>query len=183
MSTSSRNILLGFTLFAGGLLLGWLASHIFSTARDVPTIAIYDDWRLACPSAAQKKLSCVLDQNVIDNKTRARVANLRLVQGDKGSVLVVTAPYNVLLRPGLGLAFGDAKPRIYPFITCNGEGCVVQIPVDDALRASLRQEPQARLLFANMNKQTVQVSFSLRGFKRADDVARRFESKLWWLGA
>jgi invasion protein IalB len=96
-------------------------------------------------------------------------------------VLVITVPYNVLIASGLGLGFGAGKPRIFPYFTCNGVGCVARIAVDDAMRASLRQEAQGQLVFVNANNQSVQVTYPLAGFKRTDDTARGFEGNFWWL--
>jgi invasion protein IalB len=129
------------------------------------------------------KASCVSSEEVIDGKSRARIANLRLVQQGKNESLVIIAPYNVLLRAGLGIAFGNAKARRYPYITCTGEGCIAQIPVDDTLRASLREGPRGVLLVTGMNGQITQIPFSLRGFERADKARRHFESSFWWLPA
>jgi len=160
-------------IFVAGALAGWLVARISaSPSREVATISLYGDWRLACPAAAQTDQFCVLSQSVIDSKTHARVANLVLVHAKTGPALIVTVPYNVMIASGIGLAFGKDKPRVYPLMTCDGEGCIAKIPVDDALRSGMRQNPQGRILFANMQKQVVQISFSLNGFVRADNIAR-----------
>jgi invasion protein IalB len=172
-----KGLAIAGAIFVSGLLLGWLASHFWSAERDVPTIAFYDDWRVACPAASRKNHTCEIARTVIDGKSRAQLAALTLA----GSALVVTVPYDVRIAQGIGLALGDDKPRIYPYATCNEAGCLAQLPVDDALRAAMRREPQARLIFVDMNQQAVEVSFALRGFRRADDAARRSESLLQWL--
>lgn len=170
-------------LFALGLLGGWAGAHFLSLRHEAPTIALYDNWRLACPAASQKDRACSLALDLTDSKSGSHLGRLVLGRGDQGAVLTVTVPYNVLIGPGLGLGFGNDKPRTYPYLTCNGAGCIAQLPVDDALRTALRQENRGRLVLAGMNKQSVQISFSLQGFRRADDAARRFQSALWWLGS
>jgi invasion protein IalB len=185
MSNTTRIFLAVTALFCLvlGLLLGWLAAHFFSLRMDAPTVAVFDNWRVACPAATAKNRLCGLTQDVVDGKSRAHVATLDLVHGPAGALLVITVPYNVLIQSGLGLALGSGKPRMYPFTTCNNVGCVARLGVDNSMRAAFRQEPQAKLLFVNRNRQTVQVNFVMRGFRRADDAARRFESAFWWLGA
>lgn len=165
-----------------GLLLGWLAAHLLSLRMGAPTMAVFDNWRLACPAATAKSRACALTQDVVDAKSGAHVATLNLVHGPRGAVMVITVPYNVLIQSGLSLALGGGKPNAYAYTTCNNVGCVAQLGVDDTLRAAFRQEPQAKLIFVNRNRQNVQVNFIMRGFRRADDAARRFESGLWWLG-
>jgi invasion protein IalB len=184
MSKSARISVAFMALFCLllGLLLGWLAAHLLSLRMDAPTMAVFDNWRLACPAATAKSRACALTQDVVDAKSGAHVATLNLVHGPKGAVMVITVPYNVLIQPGLSLALGGDKARPYPYTTCNNVGCVAQLGVDDTMRAAFRQEPQAKLLFVNRNRQTVQINFIMRGFRRADDAARRFEGALWWLG-
>lgn len=180
MTRPSRNILviLGVALFAAGLLAGWVGARL-TARRDVTTIAFYGDWRVACPAATEKNQGCELGREIIDGKTRTRAAALRLGHAGGKTVLVVTAPLNVLIGPGLGFGLGNDKPHVYRFTTCIGSGCIAQIPVDDAMLAALREEPQARIQFAALNKQVMQVSFPLSGFKRADDAASRSDRLFW----
>jgi invasion protein IalB len=169
MSTRAKLLLAGAALFAGGLVLGWLAARqLVLVPRDVPSVAVYDDWRLACPAAGGKG-GCVARQDVVDGKSGAHVATLSLA----GRALTIVVPFNVLIAAQLGVAVADGKPRMVPYATCTEAGCVASMTVDDALRASLRGADRGRILFARMDRQTVQVPFSLHGFARADDAAKR----------
>lgn len=178
MNTGARIALTGAALFAAGLALGWLGERQMAPVpRDVPSIAIYDDWRLACPAASGGKGACVARQDVVDTNSGTHAAILSL----SGATLTVTVPFNVLIASQLGLAVGDGKPRIVPYITCIEAGCVANLAVDDTLRAALRRGDRGRILFARMDKQTVQTNFSLHGFARADDAARRAAGFWRWL--
>jgi invasion protein IalB len=169
MNTGAKIVAAGAALFAAGLVLGWLAARqTVLVPRDVPSVAVYDDWRLACPAAGGKG-ACVARQDVVDGKSGAHVATLSLA----GTTLTIVVPFNVLIASQLGLAVADGKPRMIPFTTCTDAGCIASLAVDDALRASLRGADRGRILFARMDKQTVQVPFSLHGFARADDGAHR----------
>jgi invasion protein IalB len=182
VSASVRNVLAGAALFAGGLVLGWLGERqLAPVPRDVPSIVTFDDWRLACPAASsgtkEGRGACVARQDVVDGKAGAHIATLILA----GTTLTVTVPFNVLIASQLGLAIGDGKPRMAPYVTCTQAGCIATFAIDEPLRAALRQGARGRILFARMDKQVVQANFSLRGFARADDVARHAAGFWRWL--
>ena len=174
-------VLAGVLILIVGLSLGWVGAHFAALRNNAATVAVFNGWRVTCTAATAKIRACALARDVVDAKSGAHVATINFVPGGKDQVLLVTVPYNVLIASGLGVGFGSGKPRMFPYFTCNGVGCVARIAVDDAMRASLRQEAQAQLVFVNANNQSVQVTYPLAGFKRADDTARGFEGSFWWL--
>jgi invasion protein IalB len=179
MTGISRTILgvvIAILIFAAGAVVGWLGGSAQPALADVPTVAIYDGWRLACPAASQKTMPCVISNDLIETKTGKKVAQLAIVPAKSGSVLVVTAPFDVLLTAGMGLVLDGGKPRAYPYVTCNNAGCIAQIPFDDALRSEMRSAKQGKLLFGNLDRKTVAVMFSLDGFARADDAIKARQS-------
>jgi invasion protein IalB len=180
-SVTMRSILAAVLLLVG-LAAGWFGHKALSSAGDIPTIALYQDWRLACPAASQKEGSCEMQQDVLDAKTHSELARLSIFNLKGDTTMLVTVPYNVLLEPGLALSFGTAKPMVYQYETCNGVGCVVRLKVDDALRASLGGPDQARVLFAGLDGKPVGLPFSSKGFNDAvaafDGAEARRHS--WW---
>lgn len=155
-------------VFALGMAAGWFLHGKPAGRADVPTIAVYDGWRLACPSASQMDRPCVLSNDLIDSKTNARVAQFTIVPAKSGTILAITAPFDVLLPPGLGLVLGNDKPRTYAYQTCNANGCIVEMPMDDAMKASFENSSDGKLLLASLNGKLVSVTFSLKGFPRAE---------------
>jgi invasion protein IalB len=156
-------------IFAAGIAVGWFLHNKPSGGRaEVPTEALYDGWRLACPSASQMDKPCVLSNDLVDSKTNARIAQLAIVPAKSGTVLAITAPFDVLLPPGLGLGFGNDKPHVYAYRTCNYAGCIVEIPLDDALKSSFENSANGKLLLASLSGKLVSISFSLSGFPRAE---------------
>ena len=167
-------------IFAAGAAVGWFAKG--ADRPDVPTISLYDGWRLACPPDSQTDKPCAISNDLVDSKTQSRVAVLTVLRSKTGTVLVVTAPFNVLLPEGLGLALGNDKPRAYAFQTCNPAGCIAEIKMDDALRDAMRNATQGKLLFGSLDRKTVTVEFSLQGFDRADKAFEAHQHRHSFLG-
>ena len=180
-SWTMRSLLAGAVLIVGWAI-GWFGHQWHSAPPDKPTITIYSDWRLACPSSEQKDSSCEMQQDVLDSKTHSELARLSIFQLNGENTLLVTVPYNVLLEPGLALGFGNDKPIIYPYETCNAVGCVVRTKLNDSLRTSLGKTDPARVLFAGLDGKAVGLPFSTKGFNEAstayDSAQARRHS--WW---
>jgi invasion protein IalB len=169
-------------MLAVGFAAGWIGRGMQAADSGVPTIALYDGWRLSCPAASRPDLPCAISNDLVDSKTQRRIAQLTIVPAKTGSVLVVTAPYDVLLPAGLGLVLGKDKPRAYPYQICNISGCVAQIPFDDKLRDAMLNNDQGKLLFGSLNKKIVAVMFSLTGFADAEKALDAHQNKNSFLG-
>lgn len=165
-----------------GLLAGWFLHGAASAPPDIPTVGVYDDWRLACPQSTTKDATCEIQQDVLDAKSHSELARLSIFKLKGESVMLVTVPYNVLLEPGIGLGFGNDKPLVYPFETCNGVGCIVKVPFNDALAKKLSGAPQARILFAGLDGKPVGLPFSLKGFKASYAAynSKEGQRRSWW---
>ena len=75
---------------------------------------------------------------MLDAKSRTELARLSIFHTkEAGNTLIVTVPFNVLLDPGIGISLGNDKPRVYPFETCNGVGCIVRIKFDEDLQKAI----------------------------------------------
>jgi invasion protein IalB len=169
-------------LLAVGFVGGWIVRGMQAAGSNVPTIAIYDGWRLSCPAASRPDLPCAISNDLIDAKNQRHIAQLTIVPAKTGTVLVITAPYDVLLPAGLGLVLGNDKPRAYPYQFCNVSGCIAQIRFDDNLRNAMLNNDQGRLLFGSLNKKIVAVVFSLKGFADAEKALEAHQNKNSFLG-
>ncbi|HEY4940796.1 MAG TPA: invasion associated locus B family protein [Rhizomicrobium sp.] len=176
-----RSVLAALLLVVG-LIAGWFGHRALSSPPDIPTVLVFQDWRVACPTSTDKDASCEIQQDVLDDKSHAELARLSIFRLKDVNTMVVTVPYNVLLDPGIGLGLGNDKPRLYPFETCNGVGCVVRIAFDDALAKAVGAAPQARILFAGLDGKPVGLPFSLKGYTDALRVFNNTEAKRhsWW---
>ncbi|MEJ1968165.1 MAG: invasion associated locus B family protein [Rhizomicrobium sp.] len=185
-STAARSIIAAVLLLVG-LVVGWFGHKALTSPPDLATVAIYQDWRLACPQLSDKDSSCEIQQDVLDSKSHTELARLSVFRAkDASNTLLVTVPFNVLLDPGIGLGIGTDKPKVYPFETCNGVGCVVRIAFTDDLVKSLKTAADgnvpARILFAGLDGKPVGLPFSLKGYSDViaaynDNEAKR---RSWW---
>jgi invasion protein IalB len=173
---------LAAALLIVGLVVGWFGHKALAAPPDVPTVSVYQDWRVACPEMSKQDGTCEIQQDVLDSKTRSQLARLAIFKLNGANTLIVTVPFNVLLDPGIGLGLGNDKPRLYQFETCNGVGCLVRIPLDDNLAKAIGAAPQARILLAGLDGKPVGLPFSLKGYQDAMDAYSNAEAKRhsWW---
>ena len=142
-STPARSGIAAALLIVG-LIVGWFGHKALAAPPDVPTVSVFQDWRVACPETSKQDATCEIQQDVLDSKTRSELARLAIFKLNGANTLIVTVPFNVLLDPGIGLGLGNDKPRVYPFETCNGVGCIGRIPLDDDLAKAIGAAPQSR---------------------------------------
>ena len=180
-STPARSGIAAALLIVG-LIVGWFGHKSLAAPPDVPTVSVFQDWRVACPESSRQDGTCEIQQDVLDSKTRSELARLAIFKLNGANTLIVTVPFNVLLDPGIGLGLGNDKPRVYPFETCNGVGCIVRIPLDDDLAKAIGAAPQARILLAGLDGKPVGLPFSLKGYQDALDAYSSAEAKRhsWW---
>jgi invasion protein IalB len=173
-------------LFVVGALLGWIGRGVLAGPADVPTMQVFQDWRLICPARKEKDVHCRINQDVVDSGSGQTVASLSLVNEvdkDKKStrVLVVNVPLGVALEPGIGLKFGtDTKTSAYK--TCLEGGCVAVIPADETLEKTIVETTEAAITVARLDGKAVQLPFSTKGFADARKAYKTFEAKRssWW---
>ena len=162
-------IVLVLAVFVVGGLAGWIGRGVLAGPADVPTMSIYQDWRLLCPVLKDKDNSCELSQEVFNEKVHARVARLVMLKDkDKSTVLAVTVPIDVFLEPGMGLRLGTDQVRVFQYKTCTEEGCLAVIPLDDQLIASLDKATDASVeVVAQQTSKAVALPFSTKGYSEA----------------
>lgn len=179
LNSTTGKAVLGTALLVLGLILGWFLHRAIFAPPDVPTLMVYDDWRVGCPGSKEKGMHCSMTQDVLEAKSHSEIAQIAINRTDKGAIMTVVLPYNVLLEPGIGLSFAaNDKPEIYKFEVCDGVGCIVRIPFDDKLARKLLTAKEApRILFAGMDNKPVGLPFSLKGFRAAYAVYTGAEAR------
>ena len=169
-----------------GVLLGWIGRGVLAGPADVPTMQVYQDWRLICPARKEKDVHCRLASDVPDPNSGQAVASLAIVnEVDKEKkvtkVLMVTVPLGVALDPGVGLKLGN-DTKTFAYKTCLEGGCLAVVPVDDALETSIADTNDATIAVARLDGKTVGLPFSTKGFADARKAYKSFEAKRssWW---
>ncbi len=169
-----------------GALLGWIGRGILAGPPDVPTMTVYNDWRLLCPARKEKDADCRMTQDIVDQKDGQQVASLVLLkEKDKDKketmVLAVNVPLNVLLQPGVGLKFGD-DTKTYQYKTCLQSGCVAMVPYDKQIEKAIEGTSDASISVARLDGKAVELPFSTKGFKEARSAYKNFDAKRssWW---
>jgi invasion protein IalB len=176
-------------VFVVGGLAGWIGRGVLAGPDDVPTMSVYQDWRLLCPATKAKDVSCEMSQDVIDTKSHQQIARLVLLQqkasdkdAKKSTVLAVTVPLGVLLEPGIGLKIGDAQVQVFQYKTCTEEGCLTVIPVDKAMEKQIATAQDAGIAVAGRDGKAVELPFSTKGFADARRAFLNNDEKRasWW---
>jgi len=182
--------LIGAGIFVVGGLAGWIGRGALAGPDDVPTMSIYQDWRLLCPATSAKDASCEMSEDVIDPASRQQLARIVLgneVNKDKPKektlVLAVTVPLNVMLEPGLGIKIGGDDVKVYQYKTCMEDGCVSVVPVNKQMEKSLLGAQVASIAVVGRDGKPVDLPFSVKGIvdaRRAflNNDARR--ASWWW---
>ena len=183
-SATTRAILAAIVLFAG-LALGWFGHKTLAGAADVPIIAIYQDWRVACPPSSAKDASCEMQVDIPDPKTHASVvARLSVIRIKGDNKLIVRVPFNLFLEPGLALFIGKDKPTQFraQYETCDGAGCIATAPFDDALGAMLATSVPSNLVVMGLDGKEVGIPFSTKGYSDAAAAYEGAEARRhsWW---
>lgn len=174
-------------IFIVAALLGWIGRGVLAGPPDVPSVLVYQDWRLTCPARKEKDVNCRMSQDIVDSKSGQSVASIVLFKEvakdtkKETTLLAVNVPLGVLLDPGIGLKFGN-DIKTYPYKTCLEGGCLATIPADEALQKTLAGTDDAAISVARLDGKTVQLPFSTKGFADARKAFKNFEAKRssWW---
>jgi invasion protein IalB len=174
---SPLRIVIPVVLLVVGLVAGWIGHAVLAPPPDGSMVTTYDDWRLGCPKLSDKKGSCALVQDVVDTKSEREIAHLAIANIKGERRLIITVPYDVLLPSGVGLVLGKDKPRVYPYRTCDDNGCIAETKFDDALSKAMQPQPEAKLLLAQLDNKVAALPFSLKGFAKAEAAYKSDQAK------
>ncbi|MBV9549386.1 MAG: invasion associated locus B family protein [Alphaproteobacteria bacterium] len=186
MNTNTERLVIGGGALVLGLLLGWMGRGIASYNTGQETSTPYDDWRVACPAATAKDVSCEMVANVTDPKTKQPAARISISRDPKqGQVVVFLLPPNVNLEQGLALKLGNTDPKLYKYRTCTQQGCIALGQIDDKTADAIGSTDKATLMFISAlpgaTRQDIEVS--RKGFAAARSAyisGNRKRSSAFW---
>src|ERR1700749_4409381 len=188
MTNLTQKLVIGAVTLVVGLILGWAGRGVTGYNTATQSMTSYDSWRLACPAATQKDVSCEMVQDILDSQSHSEVARIAIGKPPTGKPTIdITMPLGVALEPGIGLRFGaDPKEplRTEKYRTCTQQGCIVDIVIDDKLQAKLNEGKDGQLLFAGVGDgKPTAIPGSLKGYgaaKRAYESREAKRSSWFW---
>jgi invasion protein IalB len=162
----TERLIVGGVALLVGLLLGWMVRGVATYNVKAASVATYDDWRVACPSADTKDAACELVTEV--SEQGQPVARITLTTDRDGKKLVgFTLPFGVALQAGMGLQFGKDPVKVYQYRTCNTVGCLATTPLDDNLANSLKSATDVKVMFAGLDGKAQAAPISFKGYNQA----------------
>jgi len=163
-----ERLIVGGAALLVGLLLGWMVRGVATYNIHTANVASYEDWRVACPAAETKDVTCELSTDVVD-KTQANgnvIARVSITTDKDGKqTMGFILPFGVALEAGMGLRIGKDPVKVYQYRTCNTVGCIATTPFDDTLAASLKTADDAAVMLAGLDGKAVSVPMSFKGYK------------------
>ena len=177
MNKMTERLVVGGVALLVGLLLGWIGHGLTGYSTNTETVTTIQDWRTACPAATAKDQNCEIVQDILDGKSHSEIARVAIARDNGKAVIGVTLPLGVSLEPGIGIVFGTDPAKVFPYRSCNAQGCVVEIALDDKLQASLNAGKDGRILFMGLDNKPAAVPLSLKGYADAQRAYRNNEAK------
>ena len=162
----------GTVLTGGKLLLMACMTLGIPSVQGEPTR--FKDWAGECERLANGDSSCHIVQNVVDPNSGSVVlrAEVGFIPGQSKSLLLVTVPLGVDLRPGLDLRIDSAAPRKLAYYVCSPDGCRAALAFDQALINAMKRGAKARITLSKMDGRRQDVPLSLMGFTKGYNSLR-----------
>ena len=173
MNKWTERLLLGIGALVIGLVAGWAVRGLVSYNTGAESVAAYEDWRVACPPAANKDQRCEMQEEVMDTKIRhaGRARRHHHQQGCQDRQARPGARLDPAARsalpPGVGISIGTDKPTVFGFRTCNQVGCIAVNPLDDKMLTSFASAKDAKVLVAGLDGKVVAIPISFKGYGNA----------------
>lgn len=180
-----RAALVVFGTLLVGALLGWMLRGALLSPANVTTEGVYDDWHAGCAARNANPGDCEMSVVAADANG---VAAARIVFGrqDGARMMIVTLPLGVALQAGIGLSFDKNPTQFFQYRTCNNNGCIITVPVDDKLAASFAQGKIGHVIYyyaLQPDQKPTTAEFSLSGYNDALSAlnsGERKRSSFWW---
>ena len=129
-------------------------------------------WQTICrPSAKDRaKQDCSVIHETFTANDRLRIAAIELVKGEKGRVMVLSAPIGVSLKDGIDITVDGANKQIASFTGCQNSGCFASIEISEKALDVIKKGKALSVSFFDGQGSKVKADIALIGFATA--VAR-----------
>lgn len=152
-----------------GLVLGTLGLVPASWAQDGAAA-----WRVECTGDG-KTLDCRAIQQMFNRDDKQLVLQLaaRGSSGpEKAPTLTLNLPLGISLTEPVQLKVDNGPVERYQVQTCTNTGCIVNVPLKEALLAAMRTGTQLKISMQAPDKRALNVDVPLLGFGLAYDKAK-----------
>ena len=176
----NERLIVGGVALLVGLLLGWMVRGVSGYNTHATQVAVYDDWRVACPSAETKEGACEITTDIMDRTqpTPTTVARATITSDKDGKKLMgFILPFGVSLEAGMGLRIGKDPVKVLQYRTCNTVGCIAQTTFDDTLAKSLKDADDVAVMVAGLDGKALSYQLSFKGYNKSYGVWRSEEAK------
>jgi len=136
---------------------------------------VYDNWTVTCRDTIVKdaKRTCSATLRVTNNQTRQNVLILEISNDAAGKpTFAIRTPLGVMIKEGVQIAVGNAKPRKVDFALCDTRGCEAAAPFDVGFSRDLSAANEASVTFMAMNGQPVTLKIPLKGIAQVVPARR-----------
>ena len=130
----------------------------------------FDNWSVICSDYAEgpRKHNCVAVLKVQQSGSNQIILTWTIAINDsKQFVAVLQTPTGVLIRPGVELQLEKVAPRRIEFESCEPGRCTASLVMDNAFMKDAGVAANASIGLQSANGQSVQISFTLKGFDKA----------------
>lgn len=167
--TLGQPLRLASAALLSALAFGIAQAQTESTSR---TGQEFRDWTVQCeqPEGAERE-HCHIFQTVVlreNNQPLLHLAVGRIIEtGDAAAIM--TVPLGVLLPPGMALRVDEGENIRFPVQSCQPNGCIAVLPLEDEMIRQLKGGVQATVTFVDADQRPIGVPVSLLGFTAGFD--------------
>jgi invasion protein IalB len=170
MYSKGSLVLFAATLIAMGALQPATAQEAVAPKADAQAASqpAQQPWATQCSAASRKApLNCTMEQQVIVRETGRPIARISIQVGGadpRKPAVLLHVPLSLSIGAGITMQIDEAEPLKFDVQTCDANGCYAGSPLTDEMIASLKRGETLKVGFQGVNREPVNIPFSLAGF-------------------
>ncbi len=147
-------------------------------ATETPKVeqTTFQDWTMVCvpqqeSETQQKRCHLLQTLSVQKQEQSQRILQATVVRQGEQRILEILVPLGIDLRPGLLIQVDEGAVGSTPYLTCNANGCIAIIDMDDSLWRQLRAGQNVKIGIRGLGQpENTVLQLSLKGFTAAGDA-------------
>lgn len=149
-------------------IAGMVVTLIFlvgSAMADDKHVQKYGIWTISC-TGPRDIAPCALSATVMSDAGDDITIRITANESGKASIDCLV-PHSVGLEAGVGLTTEPNRVRVFPYRTCNSEGCIATFAIDDQLSEALEAGTDVLIQYATLDRKAIDVPIASHGFNEA----------------